>query len=82
MQSMWIADSRNSQRPDLVTTEAHITHATRKLNNALKTKAEVEKSQESLQLRVDNLEKELISVKKAADAAQGSLPQMFYFIVY
>ncbi|KAJ6610416.1 condensin complex subunit SMC1 [Mycena sp. CBHHK59/15] len=60
----------DGKRPDLVTVEAHIAHAKRKLANAMKTKAEVEGGREALQTRVNNLQKELMSVKKAADAAQ------------
>lgn len=61
----------DGKRPDLVTAEAQITHAKRKLTNATKAKAELEAQQEGLQTKVNNLQKELASVKKAADAAQG-----------
>jgi len=70
----WAFDANSFfQRPDLVATEAQITHATRKLNNAQKTREEVGKSEENLRLRVNGLQKELVSVKKAADAAQGGV---------
>jgi structural maintenance of chromosome 1 len=54
-----------------VSTEAQITHTTRKINNALKAKEEVARSEEKLAEKVGILEKELASVRKAADAAQG-----------
>ncbi|KAJ6561466.1 condensin complex subunit SMC1 [Mycena vulgaris] len=60
----------DGKRPELVTAEAHIAHAKRKLANATKIKGELEAQQETLQTRVNNLQKELASVKKAADAAQ------------
>jgi structural maintenance of chromosome 1 len=60
------------QRPDLVAAEAQITHSTRKINNALKTKDEVVRNEEKLAEKVAMLEKELVSVRKAADAAQGT----------
>ncbi|KAJ7812847.1 hypothetical protein B0H13DRAFT_2143623 [Mycena leptocephala] len=60
----------DGKRPDLVTAEAHIAHAKRKLTNATKAKAELEGQQQGLQTKVDILQKELASVKKAADAAQ------------
>ncbi|KAF7352348.1 Structural maintenance of chromosomes protein [Mycena venus] len=60
----------DGKRPDLVTAEAHIAHAKRKLGNATKAKAELEANQAGLQTKVNNLQKELASVKKAADAAQ------------
>lgn len=52
--------------------DAQITHATRKMNNALKTKEDVVKIQETSQAKVDALQKELVAVKRAADAAQGA----------
>ncbi|KAJ7497178.1 condensin complex subunit SMC1 [Mycena latifolia] len=60
----------DSKRPGLVTAEAHIAHSKRKLTNATKAKGELEGQRETLQTRVNNLQKELTSVKKAADAAQ------------
>jgi structural maintenance of chromosome 1 len=62
------------QKPDLVAAEAQITHTTRKINNALKTKEEVARSEVKLAEKVGMLEKELVNVRKAADAAQGMLP--------
>jgi structural maintenance of chromosome 1 len=70
----------DGKRPDLVTAEAHIAHAKRKLTNATKAKAELEGQQQGLQTKVDNLQKELASVKKAADAAQGLLLLFFRFL--
>ncbi|KAJ7068585.1 condensin complex subunit SMC1 [Mycena amicta] len=60
----------DNKRPDLVTAEAQITHAKRKLANATKIKGDLETQREALQTRVNKLQKELASVKKAADAAQ------------
>ena len=53
--------------------EAQITHTTRKINNALKTKEEVTRSEEKLAEKVGVLERELANVRRAADAAQGTL---------
>ncbi|KAF8214101.1 condensin complex subunit SMC1 [Mycena galopus ATCC 62051] len=60
----------DGKRPDLVTAEAHIAHAKRKLANATKARTELEGQQAGLQTKVNNLQKELASVKKKADAAQ------------
>ncbi|KAK7054035.1 structural maintenance of chromosomes protein [Favolaschia claudopus] len=60
----------DGKRPDLVTAEAHIAHSKRKVDNAAKAKAELERQQATQQTKVNNLQKELASVKKAADAAQ------------
>ncbi|KAK7062210.1 structural maintenance of chromosomes protein [Favolaschia claudopus] len=60
----------DGKRPDLVTAEAHIAHSKRKVDNATKAKAELERQQATQQTKVNNLQKELASVKKAADAAQ------------
>jgi structural maintenance of chromosome 1 len=62
----------DGKRPDLVTAEAHIAHAKRKLTNATKAKTELEGQRGTLQTRVSNLQKELASVMNAADAAQGA----------
>jgi structural maintenance of chromosome 1 len=59
------------QRPSLITLEAQITHSTRKLNNATKARAELVKSTDAQQVKLDGLKKELDKVKAAADAAQG-----------
>ena len=60
------------QRPELVATEAQILHATRKMNNAAKSKEELLKNKSHLQTKVSSLEQELGSVKRAADRVQGS----------
>lgn len=60
----------DGKRPELVAAEAQITHTTRKINNALKTKEEVARNEEKLADKVAMLEKELVSVRKAADAVQ------------
>ncbi|KAG6813644.1 hypothetical protein H0H92_008881 [Tricholoma furcatifolium] len=59
-----------AKRPDLVAIEAQITHSTRKINNATKTREDVARNEQKLRDRVESLEKELASVKKAADVAQ------------
>jgi structural maintenance of chromosome 1 len=51
--------------------EAQITHTTRKIGNALKTREEVARTEEKLREKVEQLQKELASVRRAADAAQG-----------
>jgi hypothetical protein len=67
------------QKPDLVAAEAQITHSTRKINNAIKTKEEVARNEEKLAEKVGMLEKELASVRKAADAAQGTCHYFLYY---
>jgi structural maintenance of chromosome 1 len=62
----------DGKRPELVTAEAHIAHAKRKLTNATKAKAELEAQQAGQQAKVNNMQQELARVKKQADAAQGS----------
>ncbi|EKM82180.1 hypothetical protein AGABI1DRAFT_36117 [Agaricus bisporus var. burnettii JB137-S8] len=62
--------SLDIKKPDLVALEAQITHGTRKINNALKAKEESAKTEENLARKVENYEKELVSVKRTADAAQ------------
>jgi structural maintenance of chromosome 1 len=56
-----------------VALEAQIAHGTRKVNNALKAKEESAKTEENLAQKVENYEKELVSVKRAADKAQGMI---------
>ncbi|KAG6852767.1 hypothetical protein C0991_009264 [Blastosporella zonata] len=60
----------DGKRPDLVAIEAQITHSTRKINNATKTRDEVARNEQKLRGRVASLEKDLASVRRAADAAQ------------
>ncbi|KAJ3982202.1 hypothetical protein F5890DRAFT_406855 [Lentinula detonsa] len=66
----------DSKRPDLVAVEAQITHSTRKMNNAQKTKQDVAKTQSDLEGRVHNLETELAKVKRDADKAQEAQRRM------
>ncbi|KAJ3798658.1 condensin complex subunit SMC1 [Lentinula aff. detonsa] len=66
----------DSKRPDLVAVEAQITHSTRKINNAQKTKQDVAKTQSDLEGRVHNLETELAKVKRDADKAQEAQRRM------
>ncbi|KAF7332519.1 Structural maintenance of chromosomes protein [Mycena kentingensis (nom. inval.)] len=60
----------DDKRPLLVQAEAQITHAKRKLQNATKAQAGHATEREGLQGKVNKLQKELASVRKAADAAQ------------
>jgi len=50
------------QRPELVSTEAQIVHATRKMNNAEESKEDVAKTKAQLQAKVTSLQQELVSV--------------------
>lgn len=54
-------------------TEAQITHATRKMNNARKTKEDLVKNQTQLEAKVAALQQELATVGKAAERAQGTV---------
>jgi structural maintenance of chromosome 1 len=65
------------QKPDLVALEAQITHSTRKLGSATNTKAETEKTEAKLAGTVEGYERELVSVKRAADKAQGTIYTIF-----
>ena len=60
------------QRPELVSTEAQLAHSTRKLNNAIKSKEALSKTETQLQDKVTLLQQELASVTKAAERAQGA----------
>jgi structural maintenance of chromosome 1 len=55
----------------LVSTEAQLAHSTRKLNNAIKSKEALSKSENQLQAKLTSLQEELASVTKAAERAQG-----------
>lgn len=59
------------QRPELVATEAQIVHANRKMNNAAKNRDDLSKNKTQLETKVNALQQELSSVKKAAERAQG-----------
>lgn len=54
-------------------TEAQITHATRKINNARKTKEDLAKNQNQLEAKVAALQQELATVGRAAERAQGAV---------
>lgn len=54
-------------------TEAQITHATRKMNNARKTKEDLAKNQIQLEAKVAALQQELATVGRAAERAQGAV---------
>ncbi|EDR03647.1 condensin complex subunit SMC1 [Laccaria bicolor S238N-H82] len=60
----------DGKKPELVTIEAHITHATRKMNNAEKSKEELVKDLKTRQEKFDRLQTELKSVRRDADKAQ------------
>ncbi len=60
-----------NKKPELVATEAQITHSTRKLNNAAKSKDELVKTETQLQTKVTALQQELVAVENAARKAQG-----------
>jgi structural maintenance of chromosome 1 len=55
-----------------VATEAQIIHATRKINNALKSKGDLAKNQTQLEAKVAALQQELATVGRAAERAQGA----------
>lgn len=60
-----------SKKPELVTIEAHIMHATWKMNNTEKSKEEVVKDLKTRQENLfDRLQTELKSVRRDADKAQ------------
>ncbi|KJA20749.1 hypothetical protein HYPSUDRAFT_166635 [Hypholoma sublateritium FD-334 SS-4] len=59
-----------NKKPELVATEAQITHSTRKVNNAAKSKDELVKTEAQLQTKVTALQQELAAVEKAAKKAQ------------
>ena len=56
----------------MVSTEAQLAHSRRKLNNAIKSKETLSKSETQLQTKLTSLQQELVSVKKAAERAQGA----------
>ncbi|THU82274.1 condensin complex subunit SMC1 [Dendrothele bispora CBS 962.96] len=60
----------DNKKPELVAADAQIAHSTRKINNAQKNREEILKTEQEVQVRVNNLLSELDTVKKAADAAQ------------
>ncbi|KAF7292538.1 Structural maintenance of chromosomes protein [Mycena kentingensis (nom. inval.)] len=60
----------DDKSPLLVQAEAQITHAKRKLQKATKAQTGHATEREGLQGKVNKLQKELASVRKAADAAQ------------
>ncbi|KAF8196098.1 hypothetical protein BJ912DRAFT_127207 [Pholiota molesta] len=74
-----------NKRPELVAIEAQITHSTRKLNNAAKSKEDLAKTESQLQAKVASLQQELVTVGKAAQRAQGRrlfLWIAIYFIIF
>ena len=68
------------QRPDLVSTDAQLAHSRRKLNNAIKSKEALSKSETQLQTKLTSLQQELASVTKAAERAQGATTQLMIFM--
>jgi len=59
----------------LVALEAQITHMTRKINSAMRNREETAKTEAKLAQTVQGYERELVSVKRAPDKAQGMLLQ-------
>jgi structural maintenance of chromosome 1 len=59
------------QKPELVTVEASIAHSTRKLNNAQKLQEQVSKEVEKQTTKVQGYQRDLETVQKAAEEAQG-----------
>lgn len=53
--------------------EAQIAHANRKVNNARKVADQVQKDFDKKKAQLASLNKDLAAVKKAADAAQGTV---------
>ncbi|KAL9710106.1 Structural maintenance of chromosomes protein 1 [Leucoagaricus gongylophorus] len=60
----------DAKKPDLVALEAQITHMTRKINSAMRNREETAKTEAKLAQTVQGYERELVSVKRAADKAQ------------
>jgi uncharacterized protein YlxW (UPF0749 family) len=63
----------------LAAKEAQITHFTRKMATATRTREDVVKNVDKLQERVDTLQRELDTVRQAADAAQGNKSSWIFF---
>ncbi|KAG2008796.1 cohesin complex subunit psm1 [Coprinopsis cinerea AmutBmut pab1-1] len=59
----------DGKKPDLVSIEAQITHATRKLENALKSQSDIASNEKTLRARVATLKKDLEIVRKDAEKA-------------
>jgi structural maintenance of chromosome 1 len=60
------------QKPDLVATDAQLKHASRKLQNAQNMGEQVTKDYQRQKEKLDGLRKDLTSVQKDANAAQGT----------
>jgi len=61
------------QRPELVTTEAQISHATRKKANSAKLKEQVAKDVEKKQEKIASYYRDLGIVRQEAERAQGEI---------
>jgi len=59
------------QRPELVTAEAQISHATRKKTNSAKLKEQVAKDVEKKQEKIASYHRDLGVVRQEADRVQG-----------
>jgi len=59
------------QKPELLTVEASVAHSTRKLNNAQKLQEQVSKEVEKQTTKVLGYQRDLETVQKAAEEAQG-----------
>jgi len=66
------------QRPELVTAEAQISHATRKKTNSAKLKEQVAKDVEKKQEKIASYNRDLAVVRQEADRVQGELS---FFVV-
>jgi structural maintenance of chromosome 1 len=56
----------------LVSTDTQIAHSTKKLKKAQNTREEVVLSEKNQQEKLGKLQKELVTAKQSADAAQGN----------
>jgi structural maintenance of chromosome 1 len=59
------------QKPEFVTVEASIAHSTRRLDNAQKLHEQVSKEVEKQTTKVQSYQRDLETVQKAAEEAQG-----------
>ena len=62
------------QRPELVTAEAQISHATRKKANSARLIEQVAKDIEKKQEKIASYQRDLGIVRQEADRAQGGFP--------
>lgn len=65
------------QRPELVTAEAQISHATRKKDNSVRLKEQIAKDVEKKQEKIASYNRDLEVVRQEADRVQGE----FFFSI-